>query len=139
MPVQWKDLEFAYLSANAGPLSAAWIHRERSEVRTADELVDEGEPPPADDPQWVELPSDETLGLKQELMRAFTREACPELAEEIQHCFMRRGAWRAFKDLLDMHGYLDQWHEFQASATHQALMRWAAEHLITVVHDDAPV
>jgi hypothetical protein len=137
MPVRLADLEFAYLAANSGPLSAAWIHRDRSEVRTADELVDEDEPPPADEVEWVEMPSAETLGLKQELVREFCRSTCPELTDRVRVCFTHRGAWGAFKDLLDLHGYLDRWHAYQDAATERALIKWAGEHSLTVIRDRA--
>jgi hypothetical protein len=139
MSVRMNDLEFAFMAANAGPLSAAWIHRDRSEVRTADDLVDEDAPPPSDDREWVEIPSAETLGLKRELVRQFMQRHCPQLAEPIQRCFLTRGAWGAFKELLERHGLLGEWEGFERRCTHDALVAWAAGQSITVVDDCAAV
>jgi hypothetical protein len=137
MSVQWNDLEFAFMAANSGPISAAWIHRERSLVRTADELVEQDLPAPINDPEWVEIPSAETLGLKDDLVQAFTRDRCPWLTEAVQRCFRKRGAWGAFKDLLDAHGLIDDWEEFEQACTRNALLAWAAENSITVVSECA--
>ncbi len=133
MPVNWSDLEYAFCEANSGPLGAAWIHRERSEVITADELVDSHEPPPADDSAWIGLPSAETLNLKRALAIGFVDERCPLLGEDVRRCFTQRGAWATFSELMDRNGHLDEWRAYEHAAREQALMTWAAEHGVTVV------
>jgi hypothetical protein len=137
MPVHWSDLEFAFNAANDGPLSAAWIHRERGEVKTADDLVDNHEYPPAGDGEWIGMPSAETLNLKHALANAFVRQHCPQLADAVQACFVQRGGWRAFISLLIQQGYLVQWQECERKARREALQTWAAKHALTVIDGDA--
>ncbi len=132
MPINFGDLEFAFSAANEGPLSAAWIHRERGEIKTADDVVDKHEHPPEGDGEWIGMPSAETLNLKHALANAFVQQHCPQLADAVQTCFVKLGGWRAFTALLVQQGYLVQWHEYERKARRIALQTWADQHSLTV-------
>ena len=136
MPVHWDDLEFAFSAANEGPVSAAWIHRDRGDVKTADDLVANHEDPPGSDGDWIGMPAAETLGLKQPLANAFVRQYCPLLADAVQICFFKLGGWSAFLSLLAQQGHLVRWHEFERQARRVALKKWAAKHSLMVTDGD---
>lgn len=63
----------------------------------------------------------------------FTEEQAPQLAERVYRRFERAGAYGRFKGLLEDHGLLQAWYDFEAAATEQALREWAAENGFTLV------
>ncbi len=76
MPIQWRDLGYAYLPADAGHHSPTWMVRERGCVLTTDDQVDQHEPPPVD-ADWVEILSARTWGLTQEQVHEWRGLADP--------------------------------------------------------------
>ena len=52
------------------------------------------------------------------------RDNLDEQADEI---FRRRGAYARFKQLLDFHGALEKWYEFEQESTEAALRNWCSE------------
>jgi len=47
--------------------------------------------------------------------------------EQVQKIFGRRGAYAAFKNLLELKGLLQSWYEFEYAREEQALRQWCNE------------
>lgn len=138
MPVTLADLEFAFMGADSNPPLATWIHMETGEILTHSDYGDGGGPPPDDEPGWIEMPSGRDWDLKRGLVNRFVANHCPQLEDQVHRCFSRRGAWRAYKDLLDERGLRDNWHSFRDEAIRRVLTKWAAEEGIVIVDKPAP-
>ena len=126
MPVIFSDLEAALMAGDAAPGACAWINELTSEVRMSFDESEKGGPPPEDEVGWRIMPNARELNLKQRLVWDFVADECPEMSDQINRCFSRRGAWQAFKHLLARRNLLDRWHRYQEIATRHALLTWAA-------------
>lgn len=82
---------------------------------------------------YLAVPDPAELGLGRRLALRFAEEQAPQLAEQVYRCFERAGAYGRFKGLLEDHGLLQAWYDFEAAAIEQALREWAADHGITLV------
>jgi hypothetical protein len=133
MPVRWSDLEEAFYASGMETGAMAWIHATTGEVRITSPNIDGDEPPSEDDTGWHEVPDARELDLKQRLVEDFVSSECPDLEDEVRRCFSRRGAWRAYKDLLAERGRLERWYRFENRARRRALLAWAADEGIEVV------
>src|SRR3990170_2634299 len=91
-------LHTAILSKDSGQMY--W----RSEEGDLDEISDKDLP----SDRCIEIPHRNELGLGQELVFDFAAEHLPSELGQIQQMFGRRGAYAAFKDLLDSKGLLQR-------------------------------
>lgn len=133
MPVvSFDDLEIALMFVSGGTLvnAAARISKKTGQVFwLSDESVDE-EPLPDDiddDDRYVEIPSQRDLDLGQRLVLRFVDERFSGHYDEVRAIFRRKGAYSRFKDLLDHHGMLEEWYEYERAAVRSALLEWACE------------
>lgn len=133
MPVSYAQLEEAFYASDMDFEARAWINIRTGKVRVFMPDIDCDEPPPDGDVDWRSVPDARDLDLKQRLVESFVDEECPNLADHVRRCFSRRGAWRAFKDLLVRHHLLDRWHEVENQARRRALLAWATEEGIDIV------
>lgn len=127
MPVPYAQLEHAFYASDMEPGAMAWINVRTGEVRISSPSIDGDEPPPDGDADWLAMPGARDLDLKHRLVDDFVETACPQLGESVRRCFSRRGAWRAYKDLLARHLLLDRWYAFEAQAQRRALLAWAQD------------
>jgi hypothetical protein len=138
MPIRWLDLLDAFHAADCGDDACAWINAQTGAIRIRIPDTDGDEPPPDDDPTWHAVPNGRDLDLKQALVWRFVRHVCPAEEDAVRRCFSRRGAWRAFKDLLARRGLLDRWHDFQDHETRQALLAWTVAEGLAVIEPPPP-
>jgi len=134
MTIHLNSLENAYLAVKGDPLARAWIHRDTNAIRIISEFMDADAPAPVADRDWIEVPTPDELNLKSVLVEIFVHQFCPELALPAYRCFGRQDAWRSYKQLLQQHGYLDDWHRFEERSLRDALRHWAEEHAIAVAN-----
>lgn len=106
------------------------------QVRLSFDEKEGGGPPPDDEAGWHLMHDSQELDLQQRLVEDFVTVEYPSVHDEVRRCFSRRGAWRAFKDLLSRRRLLDQWHHFEGAAKRRTLLAWGADQGIEVV--DAP-
>ena len=132
--VSLDDLEFAlmWVSGGDGFGSRAVFRRSDGKMfcdgAAAEPDVQEPMPDDADDGAlYAEVPDSRSLDLGNALAFAFVEQSAPRLAAQVHAVFGRRGAWRAFRDLLDRNGLDDAWHAFKDRETRQALVRWARD------------
>lgn len=127
--VDYDDLEHAlYWLSAADYGQTAFVSRETGQVVLRGEGIEELPPDDLDDDRvWVAVPDKRDLDLGRRLVRRFADERLtPALAERVDACFRRRGAYGRFKDLLEDHGRLQDWFAFEAEATEAALRDWCA-------------
>lgn len=137
--VQLSELIDAFQWSSAtGPLeNAAFVDRKTGKIWwVGGDWEDEDDPVPddlEDGSLYLAVPDPAELGLGRRLAWRFAEEQAPQLAERVYRCFERAGAYGRFKGLLEDHGLLQVWYDFEAAATEQALREWAAENGFTLV------
>lgn len=62
-------------------------------------------------------------------------QVLPELYDEVEDVFRRKGAYSRYKALLAGAGKLEAWYEFEEAETESALKEWAEEEGIEVIDD----
>jgi hypothetical protein len=128
--VDYDDLSLAvdWVSSD-GFDNAAYVRRADGKIFLGGdpEVVDLPEPLPdnlEDETQFVVVPDRRDLDLGQALVFAFARSISAAFYDDVRDAFRRRGAWRAFRDLLDARGLTDAWHAFEDRETRAALTQW---------------
>jgi hypothetical protein len=76
--------------------------------------------------RYVAVPSKQDLDLGRPLALRFAETHVPEHYEAIFSVFSRPGAYARFKNLLETHGRLAAWYEFENKAQQDALRDWCA-------------
>ena len=99
-----------------------------SDVCESDELPDDAE----ESDRYIEIPHKNDLDLGTELVHAFISQRAPQLADEVARIFRRKGAYSRFKGLLESHGLLQDWYDFENTQTQLALREWCRENDLDV-------
>ena len=100
----------------------------RSEEGDLDEIGDKDLPSDS----CIEIPHRNELGLGQELVFEFVADHLPDELGQVQQMFGRRGAYAAFKDLLDSKGLLQRWYDFEHEREERAMRQWCDENELQV-------
>ena len=77
--------------------------------------------------KWTEIPHKNYLGLGRSLVFEFIEARLPAKFNYVEKIFQRRGAYSAFKDLLDSAGLLQAWYDFDEARTEEALRGWCRD------------
>lgn len=130
VPYDQLELALMWASDGGGFGNAAWIRRSDGRIiyEGGDADPDDDEPAPADlgdESRYVALPDARELDLGNALAFAFADEVAPSLRDAVRDAFRRKGAWRAFRDLVDRAGLDEAWHRYKDRETRRALVRWA--------------
>ena len=130
--VRWPDLElsFHYASAEGIGVNRAWLSLVTGEFHWYSELGDNLEELPEDiddASRYVQLPHKNELDLGRRLAFRFVREQAPELMDDVEDTFRRRGAYGRSKDLLDDNDLMEQWYAYEEQATRTVLRTWCDE------------
>lgn len=124
---------FEFANFDASPDSNAYVDRETGHIYWVAAEMEEFEEVPDDidtSDRYLMLPDKRDLELGRNLVFAFTEEALPDEYEKVVNYFRKQGAYARFKDLLDRHDALTQWHEFEAKQTEMALREWCQQNAI---------
>jgi hypothetical protein len=109
----------AYIRRNDGCIF--WVGDDAEEI--------EGFPTDIDDEsRYVALPSKRELGLAKPLALRFASEHLESDVDEVDAIFHGPGAYQRFKRLLERRHRLEDWYDFEASETKDAITRWMREH-----------
>ena len=133
--IKYDDLEMALEFASSGDEfeSYAYIDGESGQVYYVSDILDEEYPEDIDENEKYKLvPHKRELGLGKPLAIAFTEEYLPNNVSDIYSIFSSRGAYSAFKEVLEDRGLLEKWYEYEQEATQKALLQWSNEVGITV-------
>lgn len=127
--VKYSDLEMAVQFVSAGGFDAhAYVSRETGKIYwvSDDNDLEEEIPEDVDDPDlYAEVPGQRDLDLGKPLVLKFADRFLPEIYEEVEQLFRRRGAYSRYRDLLIEKGKLDEWYAFEQSAIEAELIEWA--------------
>jgi hypothetical protein len=127
--VKYSGLEMAMRFVSGGGFDAhAYISRETGKIYwVSDESgLEEEVPEDVDDLDlYAEVPGQRDLDLGKPLALKFADRFLPEIYEEVEHLFRRRGAYSRYRDLLIERGKLDEWYAFEQSAIERELIEWA--------------
>ncbi len=129
--------EFASFSGGIG--SSAYVDLETGHIYWVAEEMDDFEEVPDDietSDRYLMLPDKRDLELGRNLAISFAEECLPNEYENVVDCFRKKGAYARFKDLLDRHDALTQWHQFEAKQTEIALREWCRQNDIQLA--DSP-
>ena len=111
----------AYFCANTG------------KIHWHNEYGDDEEPLPEDiedSQKYIPIPHRNDLGLGKPLVLKFVEEFLPDALNNVQEIFRRAGAYARFKDLLEHHGMLQRWYDYEANAQREALQQWCVDNEI---------
>ena len=140
--VNWNDLLNAYLFVEAGSPGGneAFLNLETGELiyRSAfgdnfDEIPEDLDEAPE---KYLSVPDKRELNLGKWLALLFVEEFLPADLDQARRIFARRGAYRRFKDMLELRNALKQWYDYEEAATETALRAWCADNEIEIV--DSP-
>ena len=126
--------EFANFSGDFD--SSAYVDLETGNVYWVAEEMEDLEEVPDDietSDRYLMLPDKRDLDLGRNLAISFAEEALPDEYENVVDCFHKKGAYSRFKDLLDRHDALAQWHAFEAKQTEIALREWCLRNAVQLV------
>ena len=116
--------------------SCAFISLDRGTIHlTSSELeLEEETPEDLDDAtRYLAIPHKNDLDLGRSLALSFVKEALPNDYDRVASYFRKQGAYARFKDLLEIRGIIDQWFEYERTATEAALRRWCEENDIKLI------
>src|SRR5678815_1699781 len=128
--IDYDDLEMAYefVSSTGFIENAAYVSLDTGEIYyVSEDDMDEEEDRPEDletSDRYIAVPSKHDLDLGNQLVFRFVKECLPDEYDTVRQVFRGRGAYARFKNMLDSIGKLDQWYEYEADATKQALTEW---------------
>ncbi len=105
----------AYISVDTGR-----IYCVSREVEVDDDIPEDIET----SDNYILVPYKNDLDLGRRLVMSFIEKELPDDWDAVSNMFRRRGAYRQFKELLHRRDRLDQWYQFEASETEQALRDW---------------
>lgn len=132
-------IELAVEFTSADPHSnEAYLDRQSGDFLYFSDLGDSDEEPDdfEDSMRYIAMPNQHELGLGRDLAAKFVAEQAPHLADDLRKAFSHRGGYRRFKALMETHGLLDAWYEYESKAERQAICRWCDEHGIRYRIDD---
>lgn len=81
-------------------------------------------------PDWVEVPKQDDLRLGRHVAIDFVAEYLPDDLDRVYDYFSNRGAFRRFKDLIDLRDKVVEWRAYEQARTEAALREWCAENEI---------
>jgi hypothetical protein len=138
MTVKFKDIQDAFDFVSFGQMyeHQAFLNKETGKIYWHSEFGDNDEelPEDIDDEKFIAIPHKNELGLGKRLVLKFAYTHLPDDADEVESIFSRKGAYSAFKNLLDRKDVIDKWYEFESQAQEIALRAWCEGNGITL-HD----
>ena len=126
---------FEFVSAGQPFEHQAFLCKASGEVHCRSEAIEDEEPLPADidEPgRYIAIPHKNDLDLGKALVLKFIAEALPDAMPKVQQIFNRPGAYARFKDLLEFHGKLQQWYDYEKQAQDRALRAWCKENELNI-------
>jgi len=129
--IKFSDIQdaFFFVSSAGYGLHTAILSKDTGQMywRSEEGDLDETSDKNLTSERCIEIPHRNDLGLGQELVSEFVAEHLPDESEQVQKMFRRRGAYAAFKDLLEFKGLLQSWYDFEHAREEQALRQWCDE------------
>ena len=127
---EYSDIESAieYVSSAPRYTNRAVYEKRTARFLYASDMSGESEIP--QDIDWdhcIEIPHKHELDLGQNLVFRFIVQTLPNEEDAVRRIFKRPGAYGRFKEFLDHRKLLQQWYDFEATATRKAIERWCKD------------
>ncbi|MEW5889318.1 MAG: UPF0158 family protein [Pseudomonadota bacterium] len=138
--VRFADLRDAFGFVSAGPPSenSAYIDPRTGQIFWVSSMVDIEQDVPDDletSDRYIAVPHKYDLDLGHALALDFVARELPADFETAKGYFRSRGAYRRFKDLLELRGKVDAWYAFEERAIEEALRDWCRSNDIQLMDD----
>ena len=137
MKIRFDDIENAFLFTSMGSMSEnqAILCKETGEIYYISEMGDSDNLPDDVDEsdKYIEIPYKNELDLGRNLVFQFVSKHIPEEIVKVEKIFRKKGAYSAFKTLLEQKGLLDQWHDYEDSRQSEALRKWCKDNKIDII------
>jgi hypothetical protein len=130
---------FEFVSTGSASEQYAYICLESGAIHWVSNLIELEEEVPEDlvtSDRYISVPHKNELKLGQSMALSFIDQTLPDEYNTVASFFRKRGAYRRFKELLQAHGLLEKWVDFESYACDLALVDWCQEQQIQLV--DAP-
>ncbi len=139
LAIKWEELQDAFAYVNSAPAgeNSAHLSLVSGRIQRNSTWTDIWDKPGAGDKdadgETLSIPHKTELGLGRELALWFAEEVIPDLQEEVEGFFQKRGAYGKFKALLMQEGLLQEWYQFEKEAEEQGLKNWCEENGIPIL------
>lgn len=110
----------AYLCVETGAIYYRSDFADFDEEEALPDDIDDGQ-------KYIAIPHKNDLDLGKRLALRFADEFLPEAVDDVYDAFRGRGAYGRFKSLLERHGKLQQWYEYEEKSHKEALRQWCEE------------
>lgn len=133
--IQYDELEMALEFSSSGEDfdSAAYIDTASGQIYYVSDIVDDEYPDDiTGNSQYLLVPHKRELDLGKPLPIEFTKEFMPEKINTVKHIFSSRGAYSAFKQVLQNADQLENWYQFEQQKIQEALLKWSKDMNLTV-------
>lgn len=123
---------FLFVSSNEYGMHRALLCLDNGEIYYHSENgdFDELDEDKFDCDNFVEIPHKNDLNLGQQLVFDFAEQYLADELGHVQQIFSRRGAYRRFKDFLELKELLPSWYDFENQREEEALREWALENKV---------
>ena len=136
--VNFSDIENAYefVSFAAYGMNSAILKLTTGKIYYVSGMggVDDTEDDP--DFNWdntVEIPHKNDIDLGRNLVFEFVSQYLQDDYERVQQMFRKRGAYSRYKELLERHGVLQKWYDYEAKKESETLRQWCEDNDIEPV------
>jgi hypothetical protein len=85
--------------------------------------------------RYIAVPHKNELQLGQKIALEFIQKTLPNDYNLVSSYFRKRGAYRRFRELLEVQGLLESWFLFETQACDSALLDWCEELNIQIIFD----
>lgn len=141
MTIKFSDIEnaFDYVGSQSYGMNEAYLSLDTGKIYYISELGDSDDLPDdfEESDRYLEIPHKNELNLGRRLVDEFISTAAPQLANDVADIFRARGAYGRFKSLLESHGLLEKWFEFEKERELNAIKTWCRENKISLESETA--
>ncbi|MBW8830009.1 MAG: hypothetical protein JF606_11340 [Burkholderiales bacterium] len=126
---------FDWVSASGNFENQAYVSRESGRVywSSSTHEVEEELPEDVEDRTlYVAVPHKNEFDLGRSLALRFVEEQLSGSYDLVNGYFHKKGAYARFKDLLERHGRLEAWYQYEGKAVEHALREWSEENGLQV-------
>lgn len=137
--IKFADLQEAFEYVNFGqPFEhEAYIDPDTGKIFWVSNMMElEEEAVPEDfetSDRFIAVPHKNDLDLGRRLVMSFAEQELPDDYERVIGYFHNKGAYRRFKDLLELRNKVDAWYAFEERAKEEALREWCADNNVEIV------
>ena len=127
---------FEFVSSGPSSQNCAYMCMDTGVIYWKSSVIDLEEEIPADletSDRYIAVPHKNDLQLGQSLALSFIDQEIPHEYNFAASLFRKRGAYRRFKELLQVEGLLEKWFAFEANASDMALQDWCKENNIELI------